>query len=71
MSGTTTAERQRHTSANPCRICGGYDGMPRSHGERCHGYLRGDIDYCSREEHAGGLVLHEGSIRMLPSPACR
>jgi hypothetical protein len=52
---------QRHTRANPCRVCGGFDQAPRGQGQRCHGF---DVDewlHCSREEYSQGCNFHEQS----------
>lgn len=42
---------QRHTRWHPCRICNGFDGMPRGNGERCAGYLEEErgVEHCERE----------------------
>src|SRR5207248_7339103 len=37
-------------------VCGGYDGLERGQGERCHGYDNPPWCYCSREEFAGRLT---------------
>ena len=51
----------RHTSSNPCLVCGGSDSEPRGQGVRCHGYRSGDYVYCSREEHAGKAARSDGA----------
>ena len=55
---------QRVSREAPCRICGGWDRMPRGQGKRCFGYLGGDGKYahCSRDEFAGGLEQHANSL---------
>lgn len=52
------APSQRHTRANPCIICGGYDSLPRGKGMRCIGFRSEDgaVEHCTREEYAGGLT---------------
>jgi hypothetical protein len=52
---------QKHSEEHPCRICGGWDRMPRGKGIRCHGYLGtdGKYEHCTREELAGGLPLED------------
>ncbi len=59
----TVAADQRYTASRPCPVCGGYEGLPRGHGRRCHGYLGADGRFarCSREERAGVLPLEQGS----------
>jgi hypothetical protein len=54
---------QRHTRANPCSVCGGYDQLPRGQGERCSGFRSDDGEWvhCSREEYAGECTFHSGS----------
>lgn len=51
---------QRCTRSHPCPCCGGYDQAPRRHGVRCSGFLSDDGAWChcSREEHAGGLMVN-------------
>lgn len=53
---------QRLTEEHPCRICGGWDRMPRGKGTRCYGYLSSDgtHSHCSREELAPGLAQERG-----------
>jgi hypothetical protein len=48
---------RRFTSAHPCPICGGHDGLGRGQGIRCFGYLdpTGRYARCTREEKAGSL----------------
>jgi len=61
---------------NPCPICRGYDEAPRGVGVRCYGRLSedGEWAFCTREEHAGSLPLHESSQtyahRLAGSCAC-
>ena len=54
---------QRFRRENPCRICGGYDQMPRGKRVRCSGFLSSDGRYahCTREEYAGDLKLSPSS----------
>src|SRR2546425_2635262 len=49
--------------SSPCPICAGYANLIRDRGERCHGFLSDDRKYahCSRQEHAGSLVIDSGS----------
>jgi RecA-family ATPase len=47
--------QERHTRQHPCKICGGYDEMPRGQGKRCSGFTKGWYCHCSREELAGSL----------------
>jgi hypothetical protein len=51
------------TRHQPCPVCGGYNEAPRGAGVRCYGKLSDDKiwAFCTREEHAGGLPLHENS----------
>ncbi len=51
----------RHTSASPCRICGGHEAMPRGQGTRCAGFTSDDGVWvnCSRTEFAGDLRLDQ------------
>src|SRR5438309_483588 len=53
------ATARRFTAQSPCPVCGGYDGMLRGKGQRCHGYLSADREWChcAREELAGGLEV--------------
>jgi AAA domain len=52
---------RRHTAASPCRICGGYETMPRGQGLRCAGFTSDDGGWvnCSRSERAGDLPPDE------------
>src|SRR5438876_1114835 len=56
---TAVQSERRFTRSHPCPVCSGWDGMPRSQGVRCSGFLSSDGRYChcSRPEHAGGLPL--------------
>jgi AAA domain len=56
---TTVSSMQRFTRRHPCPICGGGEDLPRGQGRRCTGYLsvNGEYAYCSREEHAGELLM--------------
>lgn len=62
---TSTAHvrgEQRFTQGRRCPICNGADRDPRGKGRRCHGFVSADGEYahCSREEHAGGLLITDG-----------
>jgi 5S rRNA maturation endonuclease (ribonuclease M5) len=48
---------QRVNRDRPCRVCGGYDGLPRGDGRRCTGYVSSDAKYlhCTRSERAGSI----------------
>lgn len=48
---------QRVRRDKPCVICGGHDGLPRGHGQRCTGFIGSDGKYahCSRLERAGAI----------------
>ncbi len=65
---------KRFTAGHPCPVCGGYDTMPRSRGERCYGYtLSADDPYarCTREELAGGLEQNDdGTYSHLLAGSC-
>lgn len=58
---TTAPAKTPFTRANPCPICGGYDGAPRGQGVRCFGYLdsAGAYARCTREDQAGPLEQNE------------
>jgi hypothetical protein len=45
----------RHTRANPCEVCHGYDQMPRGRDERCYGFTNGLWCHCTRVRLAGEL----------------
>jgi putative DNA primase/helicase len=53
----------RFTTASPCPVCGGAEGLPRGKGVRCYGYLSFDGKYahCTREDHAGPLPKEPNS----------
>jgi hypothetical protein len=52
---------QRHTRANPCHVCGGFDQAPRGQEQRCHGFEVNEWIHCSREEYSQGCTFHESS----------
>ncbi len=52
---------RRHTYTAPCRICGGFEAMPRGQGKRCAGFSSDDELWvnCERGEWAGDLHIDE------------
>ncbi len=58
----SVSSRQRHTRQRPCKVCDGYDSMPRGQGKRCSGFISddGEYEHCSREELAGDVVQDDG-----------
>jgi len=50
------------TKMTPCPICGGYDGLQRGRGVRCHGFFSDDLKwvFCTREEFAGDVKQNAG-----------
>lgn len=54
---------RRYVRGRRCPICDGCDSDPRGSERRCFGFLSedGQFAHCSREEHAGGLKLSDGS----------
>lgn len=58
MTTTTVSPDQRHTRMHPCRLCNGYETMPRGRGERCAGFISedGEWEHCERVE---GVPLDE------------
>lgn len=62
MTSTSIDPGQRFTTAHPCPVCGGGADLPQHQGVRCYGFLSSDGLYahCTREEHAGALLPHDG-----------
>ncbi|MDP6494877.1 MAG: hypothetical protein QGI09_05565, partial [Dehalococcoidia bacterium] len=54
---------QRFTRDRPCPVCGGYGNQKRGQRKRCYGYRSDDGEWahCTREDHAGGIALKDGS----------
>jgi RecA-family ATPase len=54
---------QRFTADFPCRICAGWERMPRGQGSRCFGFLGSDTEYChcTNDLYAGNLEPHIGT----------
>lgn len=52
---------RRHTAVAPCKVCAGYESMPRGQGRRCAGFTSDDglWVHCEREESAGDLHIDE------------
>lgn len=63
MTSAGVENDRRYVNGRRCPICGGADHDPRGAERRCYGFISRDGDYvhCSREEHAGGIKLSEGS----------
>jgi AAA domain len=58
---------QRFSRSSPCPVCGGDGSRRRGRGERCWGYVTedGTHAFCTREEHARGLLQHPGTHAFL------
>lgn len=48
---------RRHNRDFPCPICGGHVSLPKGQGRRCAGFNLDLVAYCTREQHAGSLLL--------------
>ena len=50
--------RVNHSSklGNPCPVCAGWVEMPQGQSTRCHGFTKGYLVYCTREEFSGELA---------------
>lgn len=70
MTASSVAPHQRHTRSHPCRVCGGYDTMPRHKEKRCYGFDSEDGRYihCTREQY-GGRPWRDGTyVHMTDGP---
>lgn len=54
---TLAAALTRHLPQSPCPVCGGNARLPYGRGVRCAGFSLDAVVYCTREEHAGRLLL--------------
>lgn len=57
-------DKERHTEAHPCPVCGGYDGQERGQGVRCGGYTWTAADgqrfaVCTRDEYKGQAIKEQ------------
>lgn len=59
MGAEPVSRDRRYSRDNLCPICGGWDGITRGTGHRCHGFRSADGTFarCSRDEHAGALPI--------------
>jgi len=51
---------KKHTKANPCPVCEGFDTLPPGKGRRCWGFTSDDgaWAHCTREDRSGGIPQH-------------
>lgn len=63
MTQAVSSQQRFKKWGNHCPICEGHSGLKQGRGERCAGYESNDGEYvfCTREEYAGNLELHENT----------